>query len=106
MIYFIPHNLNMSTNNEETTVTTIVTTTTCSTLTKKRGLSKGATLKHTKTQDDWYFACSLFRSKECKGLKQSYFLRSVISDDKFCGSRSEQQSFSKNLKQFDNVVYV
>ena len=96
----------MSANSKETTVTTIVTTTTCSTLTKKRGLSKAATLKHTKTQDDWYFACSFFRSKECKGLKQSYFLRSVISGDKFCGSRSKQQSFSRKLEKFDDVLYV
>ena len=49
----------------------------------------------------WLEACTLYRSPKHRHMSQAFFLKSTVSGKTFVGSRSEQQSFSRRLKQFD-----
>ena len=53
------------------------------------------------TARDWHNACHLFRLNN-HSLNQTSFLRSDLSGDSFSGTRSEQQSFGRKLKEYDD----
>ena len=68
--------------------------------TPKKGITSGTRLE-TKSVDAWFEVCTLYRSEQFRHMSQAAFLRSTGSGEAFVGSRSEQQSFGKRLKQFD-----
>ena len=70
-------------------------------ISKKRGITRGSTILNNKTNDDWYVACSLFRSKKCSQMTKAFFLRASLSGPVFSGNLSEQQTFGRKLKLFD-----
>ena len=51
--------------------------------------------------DAWVEACTLYRSEKHRHMSQASFLKSSVCGDTFVGNRSQQQSFSRRLKQYD-----
>ena len=66
----------------------------------KRGLKVGTKVTAVKVLDDWFHACTLYRTKY-KHMKRTAFLKSTVSGNAFSGTRSEQSSFCTRLKLFD-----
>ena len=68
---------------------------------KKRGIKKGSKIVAKHTAQDRHIACHLFRLNN-HSLNQTSFLKSDLSGDSFSGTRSEQQSFGRKLKEYDD----
>jgi hypothetical protein len=64
------------------------------------GRKKGSGALLRLTSGDWFCACETFASLNVK-LSQAQFLKSTLSGPLFQGTRSEQCSFSANLKKYN-----
>ena len=67
--------------------------------TKKARKSSG--FAKTLTKESWYRICSLYRHHHHSNMSQVAFLRSPVSGTEVSGTQSDQQVFSKRLKEFD-----
>ena len=68
----------------------------------KRGLKKGSNVNVNLTLNHWYEACDTFRKKLKVKMSMAQFLKSSHTCDLFDGSKSQQVSFGKYLKKYDN----
>ena len=72
---------------------------------QKRGPRQSSTREETKSLQDWYIVCNLYRrenpKEETATISKAAFLRSDMSGNRFSGTVSEQNTFGKRLKQYD-----
>ena len=68
---------------------------------KKRGRKAGDGKKYEITVAEWWGVCDSYRKATLKMSKTS-FLKSSMTSQKFSGSKSQQQSFGRYLKRYDN----
>mmetsp|Transcript_4384 Transcript_4384/g.5707 ORF Transcript_4384/g.5707 Transcript_4384/m.5707 type:complete len:339 (-) Transcript_4384:24-1040(-) len=71
-------------------------------LSSKRGLKKGSSVNVNLTLNHWYEVCDIFRNKLKVKMSMAQFLKSNHTSNLFDGSKSQQVSFGKYLKKFDN----
>ena len=72
---------------------------------QRRGRKKGEGAPLTITVGQWYHACKTYRDNT-NNMSKAQFLRCNTSDDVFNGSVSQQQSFGRMLKKFDDGVLI
>ena len=69
---------------------------------KKRGRKIGDGKKLKITVAEWWDVCCDWYQKLKIKMNQAAFLRSTKTSEKFTGTKSQQQSFRKFLKKYDN----
>ena len=68
----------------------------------KRGVKKGSNVNVNLTLNHWYEVCEIYRKKLKVKMSLAQFLKSDHTSEQFDGSKSQQVSFGKYLKKFDN----
>lgn len=68
----------------------------------KRGVKKGSNVNVNLTLNQWYEVCEIYRKKLKVKMSMAQFLKSDHTSKQFDGRKSQQVSFGKYLKKFDN----